>query len=94
MMNILRTPLKALGVAIYFVSQLTWVGIFSILGLFLVLPINMCLGKRSGQIIHDIHALKDQRIKFYSEIIDGIRFIKIYGWEYAFNHFVKVIRDQ
>ena len=47
-MLVFRAPFKALGVAIYLVAQLTWVGILPILGLFLVLPIHMLIGRKSG----------------------------------------------
>jgi ATP-binding cassette subfamily C (CFTR/MRP) protein 4 len=93
-MFVLRAFLSALGVGIYLVSQLTWIGAFSIVILFLSIPIQICIGKKIGEIVHDINVLKDQRIKLYSEIIDGIRFIKIYGWEHAFSHFVKIARNE
>ena len=37
---------------------------------------------------------KDKRIKLYSEIVDGIKFIKIYGWEIAFKKIIQELRQR
>ncbi len=40
-----------------------------------------------------INVSKDGRIKLCSEIIEGIKFIKLYGWEMAFKKKIQLLRQ-
>ena len=37
---------------------------------------------------------KDKRVELTTELIDGIKFIKFYGWEIAFKKIIKEIREK
>jgi hypothetical protein len=37
---------------------------------------------------------KDKRIQTTSEVIEGIKFIKLYGWEIAFRRIIQSIREK
>ncbi|KAL1117648.1 hypothetical protein AAG570_003963 [Ranatra chinensis] len=61
------------------VSFLAGVG-FSIL----LIPINKCIASKIGQLSTKMMNFKDQRIMLISEILRGIRAIKLYVWEEVF----------
>ena len=45
------------------------------------IPFQIGLGKVIGKLLVDVNIHKDKRVKITSEVIDAIKFIKIYGWE-------------
>lgn len=59
----------------------------------LTIPVHYLIGKKTGAILSEVSNIKDQRIKFYAQIIEGIKFVKIYGWEIAFTHLIQTIRN-
>lgn len=52
------------------------------------------VGKKNGVIVQDINVFKDNRVKTCNQIIEGIKFIKLYGWEIAFKHIIQALRKQ
>jgi ATP-binding cassette subfamily C (CFTR/MRP) protein 4 len=60
----------------------------------MTVPVSNCISRNNGGIISNINVFKDKRVQATSEIIEGIRFIKLYGWEEAFRRIIQGIRDQ
>ena len=75
-----RAPIKVLGIIAYLIVKLNWIGLVAGLVMGMTVPIHFWVGKKTGLLMGEVNTLKDERIKFYSQIIDGIKFIKIYGW--------------
>jgi ABC-type multidrug transport system fused ATPase/permease subunit len=73
-------PFVLIGIAILLVFRLGWWGLLCIAIPLAILPITGSLGNNSGNILKELNVYKDKRIKTTSEIIEGIRFIKLYGW--------------
>lgn len=46
----------------------------------------------NSNILKKTYAHKDERVKTCTQIIEGIKFIKFYSWELAFDEMVKKIR--
>lgn len=80
----LAFPFTFLGAAAIFVVRLGWVGLICIAVPLLILPIQGFIGKINGQLLHKVNCFKDQRVKITNEVIEGIRFVKLYAWELAF----------
>lgn len=59
----------------------------------LSLPISNFISKQNGENIEQVNVYKDERIHKISEVIEGIRFIKLYGWEIAFKRIIEKIRN-
>ena len=90
----LITPLALIGIVAILITRLGWAGI-SCLGIIIILmPIQACIGKINGRILEKVNASKDKRVKMCSEIIEGIKFIKLYGWELAFKRLIQNFRTQ
>lgn len=60
----------------------------------LCLPFQIAMGKLGGNIIQKRNVYKDRRVKTCTEIIEGIKFIKLYGWEIAFKHMIQTLRKE
>jgi hypothetical protein len=73
-------PLTLCGIIAILVTRFGWPGLL-IFGVFLVIfPFQVLVGKFNGSIMEKVNIYKDQRIKICTEIIEGIKFIKFYGW--------------
>ena len=64
--------------------------ILSVLVLFL--PLQILVGKLNSTIVQKVNVYKDKRINTCTEIIEGIKFIKLYGWEIAFKNTIQTLR--
>ena len=85
-------PFALIGIIIILYFRFGWPGfiIFAIIIAFL--PIQILVGKLNGTLLESVNVDKDLRIKVCAEVIEGIKFIKIYGWEIAFKHIIQTIR--
>ncbi|CAG9316734.1 unnamed protein product [Blepharisma stoltei] len=64
-----------------------YIGVAGVIGLIIVLlhfPIIYALGKINGKFRLRVAVHSDARIKLITNLIEGIRIIKLYGWEYPY----------
>jgi ABC-type multidrug transport system fused ATPase/permease subunit len=73
-------PIYAIGGTTLLVIRLGWPGILGVLLVILTLPLSNCVSKYNGTLIQKINVYKDKRIQTTSEVIEGIKFVKLYGW--------------
>ncbi|KAL4496446.1 hypothetical protein ABPG72_014676 [Tetrahymena utriculariae] len=69
-------------------------GMLSILFLILTFPIQRWVGKMASRHTSKRIQKSDERIKLINEILEGIRIVKIYGWEEAIKMIVEKIRSE
>lgn len=60
----------------------------------ILIPINKVIASKIGKLSQDMMFYKDERVKLISEIIYGIRTIKMNNYENYFDDRVKTIREQ
>ncbi|XP_043988339.1 ATP-binding cassette sub-family C member 4-like isoform X4 [Gambusia affinis] len=60
--------------------------------LFILMPIQTMFGRLFSRLRAETAALTDERIRTMSEVISGIRVIKMYGWEKPFGALVDEVR--
>ena len=94
LMNLISFPISIIGITTLLIIQIGWPGIAGIVTILLIVPISNGISKRNGTIIQEINVFKDKRIKMTTEIIEGIKFIKLYGWEIAFRRIIQRLRHQ
>lgn len=71
--------------SLYFLYDILGYAVFAGCGLMVLLvPVNAYLASRSFNVIEDHMKLKDDRIKLLSEVINGIKILKLYAWEMIF----------
>jgi hypothetical protein len=87
-------PVYAIGATTLLVTRLGWTGVIAIVLVILTVPLSNCVSKMNGGLIHEINAFKDKRIQTTSEVIEGIKFIKLYGWEIAFRRIIQGLREK
>ncbi|XP_060989196.1 ATP-binding cassette sub-family C member 4-like [Dama dama] len=85
-------PLQAIAV-----TALLWmeIGISCLAGmavLIILLLLQSCIGKLFSSLRHKTAALTDDRIKTMSEVITGIRTIKMNAWEKSFIDLITILR--
>ena len=90
----LVSPLALIGATILLIIRLGWPGIICPIVIIILLPIQVQVSKKNAKIKEKINDKKDERIKVITEIIEGIKLIKIYGWEFPFKEIVDQIRKQ
>ena len=87
------TPITVTGSIIILILRLGWPGILCPIIVLILLPLQLWVSKTNGEVTKRINVDKDKRVKLTSEIIEGIKFIKLYGWELAFQDMVRKIRN-
>ena len=92
-MVLMNIPFKVLGVSILIFYRLGWMSIilFGLIGI--VIGFQILLGKLSADYQREVNVSKDKRIKIYTELLEGMRVIKLYGWETAFKKFIQEVRE-
>jgi ATP-binding cassette subfamily C (CFTR/MRP) protein 4 len=78
-------------------TWLMWdiIGVWSLCGLALVLlslPIHMVASKATAKLRTKTAQQTDKRVKIMSEVLSGMRVIKMYAWEKAFSRIIDAIR--
>lgn len=93
-LNGLTFPIVLIGSAIILILRLGWPGIIGVVMVLLVFPITNLISKNNGALIQEINIYKDKRIQITTEIIEGIKYIKLYGWEIAFRRIIQGLREK
>lgn len=74
------TPFNLVGVTAILLWRFGWPGLILLAVVVAFVPLQSLVGKMNGGIVQQINVYKDKRIKLCTEIIEGIKFIKFYGW--------------
>ena len=64
-----------------------------VLIMLLFVPVNIVLANRSKILKMQKLKYQDSRIKSTTEVLNGIKVLKLYGWEVSFNNIVNKIRE-
>lgn len=60
--------------------RLGWPGVLGPLVAIIMIPLQLYVGKIGSNLLKEVNVFKDGRVKVCTEIIEGVRFIKLYGW--------------
>ncbi|EGR28863.1 hypothetical protein IMG5_167720 [Ichthyophthirius multifiliis] len=91
---ILYLPIQFIISAIILYYRFNAFGILSIAIIFIILPIQLFLGYKQKKIISLKNIMTDKRLNLINECVQGIRLIKMYGWEQVFSQRIDQIRIQ
>lgn len=86
-------PFVVIGVGVILVKRLGWLGLICIGVPIIILPIQGLIGRKNGILLREVNQFKDKRVKTTTEVIEGIRFVKLYAWEIAFNKMIGFLRE-
>ena len=88
------TPVQA-GAALWLIWNLVGAPAFLSVGFFAMLvPVQMCLSRLFGRLRSHASHYTDDRVKVTSEILSGMRVVKMYAWEQPFTDAVAAVRDR
>jgi ATP-binding cassette, subfamily C (CFTR/MRP), member 4 len=87
-------PLMLIGSAIVLVLRIGWAGLLGVLVIVMMIPLSNIISQWNGGVRQEINHFKDQRINVTSETIEGIKYVKLYGWELAFRKLIQDIRHE
>jgi ATP-binding cassette subfamily C (CFTR/MRP) protein 4 len=73
-------PFLLVGVAVVLVLRLGWIGLICIFTPIILMPISWGIGVINGKILSKLNVHRDSRVKITGEVIEGIRFVKLYAW--------------
>ena len=94
MNNVVMAPAQ-IAVAIYLIYQqvktATWVGLGFMMAM---MPINGAFFKYLTHFRRTKVGISDRRVKLMNEVLTGVRIIKYYAWELAFEGKITAIRDE
>ena len=77
-------PLTILAVIVLLYRQIQWATFVGIGMSLLLLPVSALMGARTGRLRQQVVGWTDKRVTVMSQIIAGIRIIKMYTWELSF----------
>jgi ATP-binding cassette subfamily C (CFTR/MRP) protein 4 len=83
-----------IGISALLIWRIGWVGIISVVIVLLYLPLTNKLSEVNSEFVKEINQFKDRRVKVTTEVIEGIKYVKLYGWELAFKKIIQKIREQ
>ena len=69
-------------IAMYFITGVA--GIIGVLCLSLLVPLQISVGKLNTKLRGKVGQYSDERIKLTTEIVEGIRVLKMYAWELVY----------
>ncbi|XP_059352167.1 multidrug resistance-associated protein 1-like isoform X3 [Daphnia carinata] len=94
-LNMLWSAPLQIGLAIYFLYQILGPSVFAGLGvMILLIPVNGVLANATKKLQIQQMKYKDKRVKMMSEILSGIKVLKLYAWEPSFQAQVEEIRSK
>ena len=70
-------------IAIYFITGVA--GIVGVIVLSFLVPLQISVGKLNEKLRMKVGQYSDERIKLTTEIVEGIRVLKMYAWELVYN---------
>lgn len=76
----LVAPFALIGAITIITFRFGWPGLLIAAVIISIVPLQIVISRYNGKILKKINTNKDQRIKICTEIMEGIKFIKLYGW--------------
>ena len=77
---LLGAPLEIIGTLLIISLKVGWPAVFVGIIILIPIPLQICLGKIKASFLKEANECKDSRMNMYSEVVEGIKFIKMYGW--------------
>jgi ATP-binding cassette subfamily C (CFTR/MRP) protein 1 len=87
------SPYQILGYMVLLGVFLGWSALAGLASMVLLIPLQMFFMKRMGRRRQAIAKATDQRVKVTNEALQGVRTLKQYNWEDAYNSIISKVRD-
>ena len=87
-----QLPLVLLGISIILVIRMGWISLAGLVVVALFFPVSRLISQFNGGILREVTQQKDDRVRSTTELIEAIKYIKLYGWEQTFKRMINGIR--
>ena len=87
-------PMMIIGVGVILYIRIGWPSLIGLLLVIISIPICILIGQNNFGLLKNVNAAKDKRITLSTDMMEGVKYIKINGWEMAFKKFIRNSRDQ
>ena len=87
-------PLMLIGSTILIVVRVGWIGLVAIGTVGILIVISKMVSAKGSQIVNKTYGCKDRRVEKTTELIEGIKPIKLYGWEIPFSGMIANLREK
>ena len=91
-MFLMSAPLEFIGACSIVWYLVGWQGLVGVVFMVLVVLYNVAMSDFGGKLRKKMALVTDQRLSVMSEIISGIRAVKMYAWEGNYTGLVNTIR--
>ncbi|OQV17365.1 Canalicular multispecific organic anion transporter 2 [Hypsibius exemplaris] len=93
--NLIWSAPLQIAISLYFLWDVLGVAVFAGLAvLVLTMPLNWFLAKRNKTIQVGQMKYKDSRIRAITEVLNGIKVLKLYAWEESFEKQILAVREK
>jgi ABC-type multidrug transport system fused ATPase/permease subunit len=82
-----------IGVGVILYIRIGWPSLIGILIVLISVPVCVKVGDRNFDILKNVNALKDKRVAITNDMMEGIKYIKVNGWELAFKKLIRTARN-
>jgi ABC-type bacteriocin/lantibiotic exporter with double-glycine peptidase domain len=87
------SPLMLVGITVILYIRIGWPCLLAIAFILLMVPLIRRISKISARILKEANEKKDVRVQLSAEMVEGIKYIKLNGWEIAFHRLVAATRE-
>lgn len=94
-LNMIWSAPLQISLSMYMLWQ--YIGVSALAGLatmIIFVPLNVIISYVSKKLRRNKMKITDSRIKITNEVLNGIKVIKLYGWELSFRNIIQKIRDK
>ncbi len=88
------SPITIIICVILLILQIGLATLASVFLMFCLIPLQIMLGRKIGELRRAMTKHTDERVKFMSEILQGIRVVKLYAWEESLAKVIYDIRER
>ena len=86
-------PDDVIGVGVILYIRIGWPSLIGILIVVISVPVCIKISNKNFEILKNVNGLKDKRVAITNDVMEGIKYIKINGWELAFKNLIRTARN-
>jgi ATP-binding cassette, subfamily C (CFTR/MRP), member 1 len=86
-------PIMLIGSSAIMVFRVGWIGLVAIGIVIVLILIANAVSVKGIPVVTDISKFRDQRVSLTTEVVEGIKEVKLYGWEHPFKKIISNVRN-
>jgi len=87
-------PFLLIGMTALLYTRIGWTAFIGIGVIFIQMLISNLINQWVADVVSETNVFKDERVQLTTELIEGNKYVKMYGWELAFKKIITGIRNK